>query len=71
LPDWAKKMMRLFPDQADDIARRHRWSRPIPPPATPPRRDPNEPPFDASEFLDPDEGDDLDDDFSDWAGEAA
>ena len=31
-----KMMMRLFPEQADDIARRHRWSRPIPPPATPP-----------------------------------
>ena len=70
LPDWAKKMLRLLPEHADDIASRHRWSRPIPPPATPPRRDPNEPPFDASEFLDPDEGDDLDDDFSDWEGEA-
>ncbi|HJW83949.1 MAG TPA: hypothetical protein VJ754_06565 [Anaerolineae bacterium] len=65
LPEWAKKMMRLFPGQADDIARRHRWSRPIPPPQTPPRRDPAEPPFDAAEFLDMDGGvDERDDDFA-------
>jgi hypothetical protein len=69
LPDWAKKMMRLFPKQAADIARRHRWSRPIPPPTTPPRHDPNEPPFDPSEFLDLDEIDEIDDDFSDPEGE--
>jgi hypothetical protein len=67
LPEWAKKMMRQFPSPiADDIARRHRWTRPINPPATPPRRDPNERPFEP--LLD-DEGDDwdnwLDEDFVD------
>lgn len=69
LPDWAKKMMRLLPRQAADIARRHRWSRPIPPPTISSRRDPDEPPFDTSEFLDLDEIDEIDD-FSDWGGEA-
>ena len=70
LPEWAKKMMRLFPRQADDIARRHCWSRPIQPPATPPRRDPNEPPFDPQEFFDlDDEADEADDDFADLTDE--
>jgi hypothetical protein len=52
LPKWAKRMARLLPaDIADDIVRRHRWSRPIQPPATPPRHNPYEPPFDPGEFL--------------------
>ncbi len=55
LPEWAKKMMRLFPGApAEYIAQHHRWSRPIKPPATLPRRDPNEPPFDPGEFFGPD-----------------
>lgn len=62
LPDWAKKMMRLLPagPMRDDVARRHRWSRPIEPPSTPPHYDPNEPPFDPSEFLSFDDEDDDD-----------
>ncbi len=56
LPEWAKKQMRLFPEQAEDIAQMHRWSRPIKPPATPPKRDPNEPPFNPADFN-PDESD--------------
>jgi len=63
LPEWAKKMMRWLPQHADDIAQRHRWSRPIKPPATPPRYDPNEPPFDPEEFLELDEEVDEDDDL--------
>jgi hypothetical protein len=52
LPEWAVKMMRHFPaDHAEDIARRHRWSRPIKPPAHPPRYPPDEPPFDPQDFL--------------------
>ncbi|MBI3913383.1 MAG: hypothetical protein HY327_04250 [Chloroflexi bacterium] len=54
LPVWAKKMMKLFrdnPEHVEDIAQRHRWSRPIPQPKTPKRYDPNEPPFDPSEVL--------------------
>ena len=56
LPEWAKKMRRMFSSAiAEDIAQRHRWSRPIKPPATPPRRDPNEPPFDPGEFFSSDD----------------
>ncbi len=65
LPEWAKKMMRLFPERADELARMYRWSRPIKPPATPPRRDPNEPPFDPDEFLDLDDEAGADDDWAD------
>ncbi len=61
-------MMRLLPKHADDIARRHRWSRPIQPPTTPPRRDPNEPPFDPHEFFGLD--DEADDDFAGMADES-
>ncbi len=61
LPKWAKRQMRLFPEQADEIKKMYRLSRPIKPPSTPPRRDPNEPPFDPSEFL----GELGDDDFND------
>jgi hypothetical protein len=52
LPEWAIKMMRHFPaEHAAEIARRHRWSRPIKPPAHPPRYSPDEPPFDPQDFL--------------------
>ncbi|MDE3088378.1 MAG: hypothetical protein KGJ80_03185 [Chloroflexota bacterium] len=69
LPEWAKKQMKLFPKHADYIAQMHRWSRPIKPPATPLRRDPNEPPFNPADLL-PDESDldDLDDDDDDDDG---
>lgn len=66
LPEWAKKQMRLFPKHADDIARMHRWSRPIKPPSTPLRRDPNEPPFDPSEFMGEIDASELSDDLSEF-----
>ncbi len=66
LPEWAKKQIRLFPKQAKDIEQMHRWSRPIKPPATPPRRDPNAPPFNPADFI-PDESDlEPDDDADDF-----
>jgi len=68
LPDWVKKQMRIFPKQAKDLAEMHRWTRPIPPPRTPPRRDPNEQPFDPSEVLDGIGEDELDDLSEDNAG---
>ena len=52
--DWVKKQMKFmrreFRDEDmqkvfDEMMDRHRWTRNIPPPSTPPRRDPNEPPF--------------------------
>jgi hypothetical protein len=56
--------MRLFrhnKDIVEHIAKERRWSRPIEPPSTPPRYDPDEPPFDPAEFLELD--DDDEDDF--------
>ncbi|MBI4785921.1 MAG: hypothetical protein HY782_02610 [Chloroflexi bacterium] len=50
VPDWVKKQMRLFPKHAEEIKQMHLWSRPIKPPSTPPRRDPNDTPFDPGEF---------------------
>ncbi|MCI0553623.1 MAG: hypothetical protein L0287_21970 [Anaerolineae bacterium] len=71
LPDWAKRQIKRLERLKDDddvskemiehMIQTHKWTRNIPPPSTPPRYDPNEPPFDPSEFL----GDadlDLDDD---------
>jgi hypothetical protein len=59
LPAWAKKMIERFPpEMAEDIARQHRWSRPIDPPATPPRHNPNEPPFVSPLHDEPDDWDD-------------
>ena len=61
LPEWARKQIKLFGRNkriADDIAQERRWSRPIKPPSTPPRRDPNEPEFNPEEFLDIDDEDD-------------
>ena len=52
--DWVKKQMKLmrreFQDEDmqkvfDEMMSRHRWTRNIPPPSTPKRYDPNEPPF--------------------------
>ncbi|MBV6451959.1 MAG: hypothetical protein MHPDNHAH_02707 [Anaerolineales bacterium] len=42
-----------------------KWTRNIPPPSTPKRYDPNEPPFDPSEILGGMEMDDFDDDDED------
>jgi len=53
--DWAKKQAEIFGDDreiADEILSRHRWTRPIQPPSTSPRYDPNEPPFDPGDVLD-------------------
>ncbi len=62
LPGWARKQLKLFgrePEIAKHITDRAQYSRPIPPPTTPPNRNPNEPSFDPEEFgLDMDEGDD-------------
>lgn len=50
--DWVKKQARMFGGEiAEDLMQRHRWTRQIPPPSTPPRYDPNEPPFDAGDIL--------------------
>jgi hypothetical protein len=46
--NWVRKQAEIFgddPEIADDILSRHRWTRPIQPPSTPPRYDPNEAPF--------------------------
>jgi hypothetical protein len=57
MPEWAKKQLRLFgKDLPEDVVRHYRWSRPIAPPATPPRYDRDEPPLDLDDELD-----DLDD----------
>ena len=67
--DWVKKTAKLFPRRATEILAMHRWTRQITPPSAPPRRDPNDVPFDPSEVLDgmdsaefEDEDDDLPDD---------
>jgi len=55
LPEWAKKQIKLFgrnKKMVEEIAQMHRWSRPIKPPPTPPRYDPDEPPFDPEELGD-------------------
>ncbi len=53
LPGWARKQIELFGGEIGaDIALRSRWSRPIKPPATPPRYNPDDPPFDPGEDLD-------------------
>lgn len=58
--DWVKKQIRrmekwegdeLRQEMLDDMRRQHQWTRNIPPPATPPKYDPNEPPFDPREFF--------------------
>lgn len=50
--NWVKKQAKMFRGEiAEDLLQRHRWTRNIPPPSTPPRYDPNEPPFDPSEIL--------------------
>ena len=62
LPLWAKRLARDFtPDLAEDLVRRYRWSRPILSPLTPPRHNPNDPPFEPDEFFDDDDDNDLED----------
>ncbi|PIU91327.1 MAG: hypothetical protein COS63_01395 [Anaerolineae bacterium CG06_land_8_20_14_3_00_57_67] len=67
--DWVKKQIKLFERDGDDevsremieeMKRMHRWTRNIRPPATPPRYDPNEPPFDPRDILGS-----MDDDLAD------
>lgn len=66
LPDWAKKQLKLFgrnKEMAREITSRGQYSRPIPPPTTPPNRNPDEPPFDPEELTELDEDDwDFEDD---------
>ncbi|MDW8328291.1 MAG: hypothetical protein RMK99_17160 [Anaerolineales bacterium] len=66
LPEWAKRQIKLFgrrdKEIVNDIIRRARYSRPIPPPSKPKRYDPNEPPFDPREIWEDDEFDFDDDD---------
>jgi len=53
--DWVRRQAEMFKDEpeiVDEILSRHRWTRPISPPSTPPRYDPSEPPFDPDEWLD-------------------
>ncbi|MBI5054337.1 MAG: hypothetical protein HZB52_13880 [Chloroflexi bacterium] len=65
--DWVKKGAKMFGKRmGNDMLERHRWTRNIPPPSTPPRYNPDEPPFDPSEFLgDEDFGETFDDDEED------
>jgi len=58
--DWVKKQIRqlekwgddkLHKEMLEDMRRTHQWTRNIPPPSMPKRYDPNEAPFDPSEFL--------------------
>ena len=54
LPEWAKKQLKLFgrnKEHADFIIEHAQYSRPIKPPSTPPRRNPDEPPFDPDEIM--------------------
>ena len=53
--DWVRKQAEMFADEpeiVEDTFSRHRWTRPIQPPSTPSRYDPNEPPFDPGDALD-------------------
>ncbi len=46
--DWVRKQAQMFADEpeiVEEILSRHRWTRPIQPPSTPRRYDPNEPTF--------------------------
>jgi hypothetical protein len=64
-PPWAQRMLHLFPGaMAEDMARRYRWTRTIPPPDTPRRYNPDEPPPGDAQF----DEDDWLDDGDDWHG---
>jgi len=72
LPDWAKRQIKrlerlkdeddVSKEMIEDMIQTHKWSRNIPPPTTPKKYDPNEPPFDPSQMFG---GMELDDDFDD------
>jgi hypothetical protein len=52
--EWVKKLVGMLdddPEIVEDLLDRHRWTRPIKPPSTPPRYDPNAPPFDPRDLL--------------------
>lgn len=59
--DWVKKSIKqlekwgendqIHREMIEEMKQMHRWTRNIPPPSTPPRYDPNEPPFDPADFL--------------------
>jgi hypothetical protein len=72
LPEWAQKQIKLFGGRrteiAQDIIKRAQYSRPIPPPITPKRYDPNEPPFDPHALMSELDFGDLDEleDIEDW-----
>ena len=75
LPDWAKRQIKRLERLKEDddsskeliehMIQTHKYTRNIPPPATPPRYDPDEPPFDPSEIFGTIElgDDDFDDDL--------
>jgi hypothetical protein len=56
--DRVKKLADMLEDDSEvveDLLTRHRWTRSIKPPSTPPRYDPNEPPFSPPDFLEDDD----------------
>ena len=66
--DWVKKQIKILEKWGDDeihqgmiedLKSRHRRTRNIRPPSTPPRYDPNEPPFDPGDILGEGDDDDL------------
>jgi hypothetical protein len=74
LPDWARRQIKRLEryrdedgtnEMIDEMIRMHRWTRNIPPPVTPKKYDPNEPPFDPGEIFGDLETDDFDDDPED------
>ena len=71
LPDWAKRQIKRLEryrdeegtnEMIDEMIWMHRWTRNIPPPSTPKKYDPNEPPFTPSGFFDNLESGDFDQD---------
>jgi hypothetical protein len=74
LPDWAKRQIKRLEryrdeegtnEMIEEMIRMHKWTRNIPPPATPKKYDPNEPPFDPGEIFGDLEPDDSDGDSED------
>ena len=75
LPDWTKRFIKRLErlrdkdettnEMIDDMINTHKWTRNIPPPSTPKKYNPNEPPFDPSEILGRMEMDDFDEDDDD------
>lgn len=71
--DWVKKRILMYEKWTDELhqemlkelKRDHQWTRNIPPPSTPKKYDPNEPPFNPDEIFDNMEMDEDVDDESD------